>query len=81
MNKRDAKKRLQQGMTKGDLAKLLASVPPEDLQGMSILNHNLTKEQVYAILRGAFTDPTDPRRVPAGDYIALNVLREFGGER
>ena len=78
MNKRDAKDRLQEGMTRGEIAMLLASVPAEARQGQSIVNPRLTKQQTYMMFCGTYRNSADTRRASPDDPSALNVLREFG---
>jgi len=78
MEKRDAQNRVWRGMTWGEIAQLLERVPPDALQGPSVVNRRLTKTQAYDMFRGTFTDATDKRRVGPQNLAAVNVLREFG---
>ena len=78
MNKKDAKDRLREGMTRGEIATLLASVPADARLGQSVVNPRFTKAQTYEIFCGTYGDPTDTRSAPAEDPGAVSVLREFG---
>ena len=76
MNRPEARKRAQGGITMAEARALFADAQARGLTGPSRVNKGLTKQQAFDILSGAYEDEPDIyviRGLPA-----QNILREFG---
>ena len=76
MNRPEARKRAQRGITVAEARALFAGAQARGLTGPSRVNKGLTKQQAFDILSVVYEDKPDTYVICG--LVAQNILREFG---